>query len=66
MNILEQGYEVIYEDQALAFTEAPVNANGLARQRFRWSFGILQAIFKHQVERYAGTVRWDCSRCRIS
>jgi cellulose synthase/poly-beta-1,6-N-acetylglucosamine synthase-like glycosyltransferase len=48
MNLLEQGYAVIYEDQALAFTEAPVNANGLARQRFRWSFGILQAIFKHR------------------
>jgi cellulose synthase/poly-beta-1,6-N-acetylglucosamine synthase-like glycosyltransferase/peptidoglycan/xylan/chitin deacetylase (PgdA/CDA1 family)/spore germination protein YaaH len=48
MNLLEQGYAVIYEDQALAFTEAPVNANGLARQRFRWSFGILQAVFKHR------------------
>jgi cellulose synthase/poly-beta-1,6-N-acetylglucosamine synthase-like glycosyltransferase/peptidoglycan/xylan/chitin deacetylase (PgdA/CDA1 family)/spore germination protein YaaH len=48
MNLLEQGYAVIYEDQALAFTEAPINANGLARQRFRWSFGILQAIFKHR------------------
>jgi peptidoglycan-N-acetylglucosamine deacetylase len=48
MNLLEQGYSVIYEDQALAFTEAPVNADGLMRQRFRWSFGILQAIFKHK------------------
>jgi cellulose synthase/poly-beta-1,6-N-acetylglucosamine synthase-like glycosyltransferase/peptidoglycan/xylan/chitin deacetylase (PgdA/CDA1 family)/spore germination protein YaaH len=48
MNLLEQGYEVIYEDRALAFTEAPVNMNGLMRQRFRWSFGILQAIFKHR------------------
>ncbi len=48
MNLLEQGYAVVYEDQALAFTEAPDNANGLARQRFRWSFGILQAIFKHK------------------
>jgi len=48
MNLLEQGYEVIYEDQALAFTEAPINASGLARQRFRWSFGILQAIYKHK------------------
>jgi cellulose synthase/poly-beta-1,6-N-acetylglucosamine synthase-like glycosyltransferase/peptidoglycan/xylan/chitin deacetylase (PgdA/CDA1 family)/spore germination protein YaaH len=48
MNLLEQGYAVIYEDQVLAFTEAPVNANGLARQRFRWSFGILQAVFKHK------------------
>jgi len=48
MNLLEQGYAVIYEDQALAFTEAPMNANELARQRFRWSFGILQAVFKHR------------------
>jgi cellulose synthase/poly-beta-1,6-N-acetylglucosamine synthase-like glycosyltransferase/peptidoglycan/xylan/chitin deacetylase (PgdA/CDA1 family)/spore germination protein YaaH len=48
MNLLEQGYSVIYEDQALAFTEAPVNADGLMRQRFRWSFGILQALYKHK------------------
>jgi cellulose synthase/poly-beta-1,6-N-acetylglucosamine synthase-like glycosyltransferase/peptidoglycan/xylan/chitin deacetylase (PgdA/CDA1 family)/spore germination protein YaaH len=48
MNLLEQGYSVIYEDRALAFTEAPVNADGLIRQRFRWSFGILQAIYKHK------------------
>jgi cellulose synthase/poly-beta-1,6-N-acetylglucosamine synthase-like glycosyltransferase len=48
MNILEQGYSVIYEDSALAFTEAPVNMDGLMRQRFRWSFGILQAVFKHR------------------
>jgi cellulose synthase/poly-beta-1,6-N-acetylglucosamine synthase-like glycosyltransferase/peptidoglycan/xylan/chitin deacetylase (PgdA/CDA1 family)/spore germination protein YaaH len=48
MNLLEQGHAVIYEDQALAFTEAPINANGLARQRFRWSFGILQAVWKHR------------------
>jgi peptidoglycan-N-acetylglucosamine deacetylase len=48
MNLLEQGYSVIYEDRALAFTEAPVNMGGLIRQRFRWSFGILQAIFKHR------------------
>ncbi|HEY3974323.1 MAG TPA: polysaccharide deacetylase family protein, partial [Candidatus Sulfotelmatobacter sp.] len=33
MNLLEQGYKVIYEDQALAFTEAPVDAKGLMRQR---------------------------------
>jgi cellulose synthase/poly-beta-1,6-N-acetylglucosamine synthase-like glycosyltransferase/peptidoglycan/xylan/chitin deacetylase (PgdA/CDA1 family)/spore germination protein YaaH len=48
MNLLEQGYSVIYEDRALAFTEAPVNMDGLMRQRFRWSFGILQAVFKHR------------------
>lgn len=48
MNLLEQGYKAIYEDQALAFTEAPVTADGLIRQRFRWSFGSLQAVWKHR------------------
>ncbi len=48
MALLERGYQVQYEDLALAFTEAPVNANGLMRQRFRWSFGILQAVWKHR------------------
>ncbi len=47
MILLEQGLSVIYEDRALAFTEAPVNMDGLMRQRFRWSFGIMQAVFKH-------------------
>ncbi|MBZ5722502.1 MAG: glycosyltransferase [Acidobacteriia bacterium] len=48
MALLRRGYRVEYEDLALAFTEAPVNANGLMRQRFRWSFGILQAVWKHR------------------
>jgi peptidoglycan-N-acetylglucosamine deacetylase len=48
MALLRNGYRVQYEDMALAFTEAPTSANALMRQRFRWSFGILQAIFKHR------------------
>jgi peptidoglycan-N-acetylglucosamine deacetylase len=47
MSLLENGWRVINEDRALAFTEAPTNAGGLMRQRFRWSFGILQAVWKH-------------------
>jgi cellulose synthase/poly-beta-1,6-N-acetylglucosamine synthase-like glycosyltransferase len=48
MNLLRQGCKVVYEDRALAFTEAPDNMQGLMRQRFRWSFGILQAVVKHR------------------
>src|SRR5256714_3419666 len=48
MSLLQAGYRVEYEDRALAFTEAPTTANGLMRQRFRWSFGILQAVWKHR------------------
>ncbi len=48
MSLLERGYKVDYEDRALAYTEAPVDAKGLMRQRFRWSFGTLQAVWKHR------------------
>ena len=48
MALLELGLKVVYEDRALAYTEAPIDAKGLMRQRFRWSFGTLQAIWKHR------------------
>jgi peptidoglycan-N-acetylglucosamine deacetylase len=48
MALLQGGYKVEYEDRSLAYTEAPTTANGLMRQRFRWSFGILQATWKHR------------------
>jgi len=48
MALLQNGYKVEYEDRSLAYTEAPSTANGLMRQRFRWSFGILQAVWKHR------------------
>ena len=48
MALLRNGHRVEYEDRALAFTEAPTSASTLMRQRFRWSFGILQAVFKHK------------------
>jgi peptidoglycan-N-acetylglucosamine deacetylase len=49
MNLLEHGLRVDYEDRALAFTEAPIDMKGLMRQRFRWSFGILQSVWKHRM-----------------
>jgi cellulose synthase/poly-beta-1,6-N-acetylglucosamine synthase-like glycosyltransferase len=59
MALLRAGYRVQYEDMALAYTEAPVNASGLMRQRFRWSFGILQAVFKHrEVFARKGVLGW--------
>jgi peptidoglycan-N-acetylglucosamine deacetylase len=48
MALLEMPLKVVYEDRALAFTEAPIDASGLMRQRFRWSFGTLQAVWKHR------------------
>jgi cellulose synthase/poly-beta-1,6-N-acetylglucosamine synthase-like glycosyltransferase/spore germination protein YaaH/peptidoglycan/xylan/chitin deacetylase (PgdA/CDA1 family) len=59
MALLRLGYRVEYEDMALAYTEAPTNANGLMRQRFRWSFGILQSVYKHRsVVARKGALGW--------
>ena len=59
MALLRRGYRVEYEDRALAYTEAPVSARSLMRQRFRWSFGILQAVYKHrEVFARKGVLGW--------
>ena len=59
MALLQAGYRVEYEDLALAFTEAPNSANALMRQRFRWSFGIMQSVWKHRSAfRKGGALGW--------
>ncbi len=59
MALLQNGYRVEYEDLALAYTEAPSSANALMRQRFRWSFGIMQSVWKHRSAfRQGGGLGW--------
>jgi cellulose synthase/poly-beta-1,6-N-acetylglucosamine synthase-like glycosyltransferase/peptidoglycan/xylan/chitin deacetylase (PgdA/CDA1 family)/spore germination protein YaaH len=42
------GFRVIYDEEAVAYTEAPMTTHALVRQRFRWLFGTLQAAWKHR------------------
>ena len=44
----EEGVQVVYADDAVAYTEAPDSLRTLVRQRFRWSFGTLQCVWKHR------------------
>ena len=46
--IRRMDYTIRYEQEAIAYTEAPEDSAGLAKQRFRWSFGTLQAAWKHR------------------
>jgi len=46
LKILTAGWHVVYEDRAIAWTEAPEDFNGLLKQRYRWTRGILQALRK--------------------
>ncbi len=48
MAICRAGYEVRYEPDAIAWTEAPATLGQLWRQRYRWCFGTLQAMWKHR------------------
>jgi cellulose synthase/poly-beta-1,6-N-acetylglucosamine synthase-like glycosyltransferase/peptidoglycan/xylan/chitin deacetylase (PgdA/CDA1 family) len=41
------GWRVGYDEEAIAWTEAPETASQLIRQRFRWTFGTLQSFWKH-------------------
>jgi cellulose synthase/poly-beta-1,6-N-acetylglucosamine synthase-like glycosyltransferase/peptidoglycan/xylan/chitin deacetylase (PgdA/CDA1 family) len=42
------GWRVVYVEDARAFTEAPTTLSALWRQRYRWSYGTMQAIWKHR------------------
>jgi cellulose synthase/poly-beta-1,6-N-acetylglucosamine synthase-like glycosyltransferase/peptidoglycan/xylan/chitin deacetylase (PgdA/CDA1 family) len=42
------GWRVVYVEDARAWTEAPSSLRALWRQRFRWSYGTLQAVWKHR------------------
>ncbi|OLV18729.1 glycosyltransferase [Deinococcus marmoris] len=48
MRALRAGYRVTYEQRALAQTEAPETLAALIKQRDRWMFGTLQAVWKQQ------------------
>ncbi|HSU15307.1 glycosyltransferase [Longimicrobium sp.] len=42
------GWRIENEPAAIAWTEAPERMRSLFRQRFRWSFGTLQVLWKHR------------------
>ena len=46
LKILTNGWHILYEERAIAWTEAPENYLDLIQQRYRWTRGILQALEK--------------------
>jgi cellulose synthase/poly-beta-1,6-N-acetylglucosamine synthase-like glycosyltransferase/peptidoglycan/xylan/chitin deacetylase (PgdA/CDA1 family) len=42
------GRRVLYAEDARAWTEAPSSLGDLWRQRYRWSYGTMQAVWKHK------------------
>lgn len=48
MTVQSAGWRVEFDPEARAYTEAPDTIAGLLKQRFRWSFGTLQCLWKHR------------------
>jgi cellulose synthase/poly-beta-1,6-N-acetylglucosamine synthase-like glycosyltransferase/peptidoglycan/xylan/chitin deacetylase (PgdA/CDA1 family) len=47
MAVVRAGWSVTYRDDAIAWTEAPSTLRQLWRQRYRWCYGTIQAMWKH-------------------
>jgi cellulose synthase/poly-beta-1,6-N-acetylglucosamine synthase-like glycosyltransferase/peptidoglycan/xylan/chitin deacetylase (PgdA/CDA1 family) len=48
MALCRAGWRVVYEERAKAWTEAPATLEQLYKQRYRWSYGTMQAMWKHR------------------
>lgn len=48
LTIQRLGYRLVQENRAVAWTEAPMTVKGLAKQRLRWTYGNIQALYKHR------------------
>jgi cellulose synthase/poly-beta-1,6-N-acetylglucosamine synthase-like glycosyltransferase len=48
LKLLTAGWHIVYEDRAIAYTEAPGRFVDLVKQRYRWTRGILQALRKRR------------------
>jgi cellulose synthase/poly-beta-1,6-N-acetylglucosamine synthase-like glycosyltransferase/peptidoglycan/xylan/chitin deacetylase (PgdA/CDA1 family)/spore germination protein YaaH len=48
LTIRKNGRRIVFDDEAIAWTIAPETPAALVRQRFRWTFGTLQALWKHR------------------
>jgi peptidoglycan-N-acetylglucosamine deacetylase len=48
LSIRRNGWKIQYDEDAIGRTEVPDTVEALIRQRFRWTFGTLQAVWKHR------------------
>ena len=48
IRILRNGYHVVNCTEAVAITEAPETLKQFMKQRFRWSYGIMQSFWKNK------------------
>ncbi len=58
LRMLGAGARITYAPLAQSITEAPQTVGALFRQRFRWSYGTLQCLWKHRKRFGRGSLGW--------
>jgi len=58
LTVLEYGGRIAYAPLARSKTEAPESTSALFRQRFRWSYGTFQCLWKHRKSFGRGSLGW--------
>ncbi|RUL48689.1 glycosyltransferase [Lysinibacillus antri] len=48
LRILQAGYKIVYEHDAMSYEECPHKVKDFLKQRNRWSYGVLQTAWKHR------------------
>lgn len=48
ITFLREEHRIVYEERAYAYTESPEDVKSLIKQRYRWSYGTLQCLWKHR------------------
>jgi peptidoglycan-N-acetylglucosamine deacetylase len=58
IRIIRRGYTIENENSAIALTEAPESIRMFLKQRFRWSFGVMQTFWKNRDALFNPAYKW--------
>ena len=58
VRILRCGYTIKNDNSAIALTEAPETVKMFLKQRFRWSFGVMQTFWKNRDALFNWKYKW--------
>jgi poly-beta-1,6 N-acetyl-D-glucosamine synthase len=48
VTLAKNGYKIVYNPDAVAYTEAPANLKDFIKQRYRWCYGRYEVLKKHK------------------
>lgn len=52
LRVMNAGHKIVYDERAISYVECPETVKQFTKQRFRWSYGILQSLWKNKTAIY--------------